>query len=41
MCQNTQRYLEYLESGWLLEFGYRLRARLPLRDKMLRSMAYD
>lgn len=41
MCQNTQRYLEDFESGRLLEFGHRLRARFPLRAKVPRSMAYD
>jgi hypothetical protein len=34
-------YLEDLESGQLVEFGYRLRARFPLRAKVPRSMAYD
>jgi len=35
MCQNTQHYLEHLESGRLVEFSYRLRAKVP------RSVAYD
>ncbi len=34
-------YLEDLESGRLVEFGYRLRARFPLRAKVPRSVAYD
>jgi len=34
-------YLEDLESGRLVEFGYRLRARFPLRAKVPRSIAYD
>ncbi|MBL7182844.1 MAG: hypothetical protein ISS50_00175 [Anaerolineae bacterium] len=34
-------YLEDLESGRPVEFGYRLRARFPLRAKVPRSVAYD
>ena len=34
-------YLEDLESGRPLEFGYRLRARFPLRAKVPSSVAYD
>ena len=41
MCQNTQHYLEDLESGRLVELSYRLRARFPLRAKVPRSVASD